>query len=372
MDARARVFNHHDPYDLKGTEEAFVTAMRENALFQQAGCADYARILREQDFDPASIQSMRDLERLPFLPTLYFKRHKLFAMDEKKLLIRATSSGTGGVKSHIGFDNLGMYYGGRMVLTMARRHRLFSPRPCNYLIFGYERTKENQTAISKTAYGATFFAPALHRTYALRWRNGKYELDLEGMKQALLRYSRSPFPVRFMGFPAYTYFFLSSLREEGIRLRLPAGSKVMFGGGWKQFYTQKVEKETVYRLVEEVLGVPESGCVEFFGAVEHPILYCDCARHHFHVPVYSRVIIRDVDTLKPVPYGTPGLVNLLTPMTKSMPILSVMTDDIGILHPPGSCGCGISSPWLEILGRVGVKDIVTCAAGAEEYLENQG
>ena len=65
MDARARVFNHHDPYDLKGTEDAFVAAMRENALFQQAGCADYARILREQDFDPASIQSMRDLERLP-------------------------------------------------------------------------------------------------------------------------------------------------------------------------------------------------------------------------------------------------------------------------------------------------------------------
>ena len=176
----------------------------------------------------------------------------------------------------------------------------------------------------------------------------------------------------FLSLAALVLLGRQAMALSAARLRLPAGSKVMFGGGWKQFYTQKVEKETVYRLVEEVLGVPESGCVEFFGAVEHPILYCDCARHHFHVPVYSRVIIRDVDTLKPVPYGTPGLVNLLTPMTKSMPILSVMTDDIGILHPPGSCGCGISSPWLEILGRVGVKDIVTCAAGAEEYLENQG
>lgn len=368
MDARALIFNHPDPYDLKGTEAVFVAAMRENALFQQTGCADYARILREQQFDPASIRSMDDLARLPFLPTLYFKRHKLFAMDEKRLLIKATSSGTGGVKSHIGFDNMGLYYGGRMVLTVANYHKLFSPKPCNYIVFGYQPTRENQTAISKTAFGATFFAPALRRTYALRWVSGKYELDLDGVKKALLRYAKEPFPVRFMGFPAYTYFFLSTLKDEGIRLQLPVGSKVMFGGGWKQFYTQKVDKEEVYRLVEDVLGVPESDCVEFFGAVEHPILYCDCKRHHFHVPVYSRVIIRDVDTLEPVPYGTPGLVNLLTPMTKSMPILSVMTDDIGILHPPGSCGCGIDSPWLEILGRVGIKDIVTCAAGAETFL----
>ncbi|MBR3866282.1 MAG: acyl-protein synthetase, partial [Butyricicoccus sp.] len=142
----------------------------------------------------------------------------------------------------------------------------------------------------------------------------------------------------------------------------------MFGGGWKQFYTQKVDKYTVYRLIEEVLGISERNVVEFFGAVEHPILYTDCKRHHFHVPVYSRVIIRDVDTLEPVPYGVPGLLNLMTPLAKSMPILSIMTDDIAILHPPGSCGCGIESPWLEILGRVGIKDIVTCAAGAQEFL----
>ena len=47
MDARARIFSHLDPYDLAGTEADFVEAMRENALFQQRHCADYARMLRE-------------------------------------------------------------------------------------------------------------------------------------------------------------------------------------------------------------------------------------------------------------------------------------------------------------------------------------
>ena len=45
-----------------------------------------------------------------------------------------------------------------------------------------------------------------------------------------------------------------------------------------------------------------------------------------------------------------------------------MTDDLGILHDGAECGCEITSPYLEIVGRVGLKDIKTCAAGAAELL----
>jgi hypothetical protein len=45
-----------------------------------------------------------------------------------------------------------------------------------------------------------------------------------------------------------------------------------------------------------------------------------------------------------------------------------MTDDLGILHDE-KCPCGVESPWLEILGRVGIKDIVTCAAGADALMK---
>ena len=60
--------------------------------------------------------------------------------------------------------------------------------------------------------------------------------------------------------------------------------------------------------------------------------------------------------------------NLITPMVDSVPVLSIMTDDLGILHEEG-CACQEESPWLEILGRVGIKDIITCAAGAGELLK---
>ena len=90
--------------------------------------------------------------------------------------------------------------------------------------------------------------------------------------------------------------------------------------------------------------------------------------NHFHVPVYSRVIIRDPNDFSPLPNGKAGLINLLSPMMQSAPLLSVMTDDLGILHDEG-CPCGAKSPWLEIIGRVGISDIITCAAGAEEFLK---
>ncbi len=370
-----RLFWSRKPYDLDGTEARFIAAMRENCLYQYKHCPDYRRILDEAGFDPHSIRSMDDLVRLPFLPTLYLKHHRMFSVAPGKLLIKATSSGTSsGTKSEIGFDAGSLIRGLGMVLTVGRYHKLWSARPVHYLIFGFQPARDNHTAISKTALGFTFFAPALSRTYALRHvKGGGYRPDMESMKAAFIRYASSKAPVRTIGFPAYTYFLLKEMKEAGICLKLPKGSLVTLGGGWKQFYAQKVEKKDFYKLVWEVLGVPESHVVEFFGAVEHPILYTDCRSHHFHVPIYSRVIIRDPDTMQPVPCGQVGLINLLSPMVRSVPLLSVMTDDIGILHDPAAegrpCPCGEKAPWLEIIGRVGVRDIVTCAAGAEELLK---
>ena len=362
-----KLFRWRSPYDPKGTKELFAAAMAENARFQAQHCPDYTRILREQ-----GVTDLTDPLSLPPLPTLYFKRHALFSLPESRLLIKATSSGTSGSMSRMAFDAGSLLRGLAMVWRMTRYHHLLSPVPCHYLILGYQPHRGNDTAFSKTGYGFTFFAPALSRTYALVWREGSYQLDLEGLRRRLLRCAGGPFPIRTIGFPAYTWLLLSQMEKEGIRLTMPKGSKITMGGGWKQFEGQQVEKAELYRLAESVLGISEENCVEFFGAVEHPILYTTCKHHHFHVPVYSRIVIRDPDTLEPVPNGTPGLVNLMTPMARSVPILSVMTDDLGILHDGGTCGCGIESPWLELLGRVGAKGLVTCAAGAADFLKGGG
>ena len=370
MDYRTKLFVYSKLYDHTGTDFLFVNAIRKNTAYHRRHCPAYAAILSQQKLNLRKIKAVNDLYKIPVLPTLYLKNHKLWSMSEEKIFWKATSSGTRGKKSQIGFDFKSLSYGAFMVIRAAAYHKLLSLKPVNYIILGYKPDHSNHSIASKAAFGATFFAPAIHLEYALNPTSGGYQPDLKGPKNAILKYARQPFPVRLIGFPAYTYFLLNEFKKDGIHLKLHPDSMVLLGGGWKEFDTEKVDKAELYTLITDVLGIPEKNCREFYGAIEHPIIYYSCKNHHFHVPSYSRVIVRDVKTLLPVKNGTIGLINLLTPMVESMPLVSIMTDDLGILHDGNECGCGINTPYFEVIGRVGIHDIKTCAAGANELLEN--
>lgn len=368
MGSRLRLFRLKKPFETAQSDELFLRAMRENCAYHYAHCPEYKQILDDAGFSPDDLKEYADIAKIPPIPTLFFKRHHIFSMPKRRIFIHATSSGTSGKFSDIGFDAGGLFAGLFMVLTVARGRGLLSPRPCHYIVMGYRPHRSNKTAIAKTAYGYTLFAPALSRTFALKYHDGKYTPDLDSVIDAIVKHSRSRFPTRFIGFPAYTWFVMKRMEERGIAVRLPRHSIIMLGGGWKQFYREQVDKSEFYEMAQRVLGVPEDHIIEAFGAAEHPILYCDCPHHHFHIPVYSRIIIRDVNTLQPVENGKIGLCNLLTPMVKATPIESIMTDDLAVLHDGQDCPCGIDAPYLEIIGRVGLKDIKTCAAGASDIL----
>jgi phenylacetate-coenzyme A ligase PaaK-like adenylate-forming protein len=365
-----RLFYHPRLYDLAGTEALFMRAIADNVRHHIRRCPEYAEILRLRDFSPDSLTGTEDLGRLPPITTLFLKRRALYSAPKERLILKSTTSGTSGRVGFMGLDLPTSLHGIGMIATTFLTHRLPSPRLTNYAVLGYEPAKHNKIGAARTAYAMTFSAPALRREYALRDTGDAYESNLDALCDALARYAKQNRPVRFIGFPAYFMFLLKELQKRGLRMRLHPRSLVILAGGWKQFFAERIEKPELYALSEETVGLGGSRIREFFGAVEHPIAYCDCANHHFHVPIYSRVLIRDVNTLEPVGYGVPGLLNLITPMVTSMPFSSVITDDIATLYPGESCGCGVTSPYFEIEGRVGMADIKTCAAGAAELLSD--
>ena len=129
MGDRYRLFTWKDPYDVAGTEDLFVSAMRDNCAFHYARCPEYRAILDHFQFRPERLQSTADLADLPFLTTLYLKSHRLFSLPQSRMLIRATSSGTRGKKSEIGFEAGGLWAGFHMVLRILRYHHFFSLVP---------------------------------------------------------------------------------------------------------------------------------------------------------------------------------------------------------------------------------------------------
>jgi phenylacetate-coenzyme A ligase PaaK-like adenylate-forming protein len=368
MNAKWKLFLQKDPYSIEKSTPLFLEAVKDDLRFHKDHCPEYARILTLANFDIDGIETEDDLYKIPVIPTLYLKRNHLFSMDESKLAVKATSSGTQGLHSQVGFDKKSLMYGIAMMFRYFSYHKLISLIPTNYIILGYEPSKHTQMGAVKTAYGTTKFAPALHREYALKDNGTSYDLNIEGLKNALIKYSKQSFPVRFVGFPSYMYYLAKTLKDSGISLKLKKGSKILLGGGWKQFSSEEISRDDFYTIIKETLGIGKENCFEFFSAVEHPLPYCKCQNGHFHVPVYSRVIIRDVQTLGPVPYGQKGLLSFVTPLVSSMPLTSVVTDDIAVMHDGSTCGCKIKTPYFDILGRAGVRQIKTCTADAAELL----
>ncbi len=366
MDCRGKLFFQKDPYRVSSA--LFVEAVRDNIRFQAAHCAEYAGLLKAQGLQPEMLRTEADLCRIPVIPTPYFKRNRLLSMPEKDIRLWATSSGTTGAHSVVGFDRRSFFYGLAMVWRFFSYHRLISAWPANYIVLGYEPSGHNRMGAVKTAFGATRLAPALHREYALKDTGSGYTPNLEGVVDALRRYEKQHFPVRFVGFPYLMYRLAEALREQGISFRLNQSSKVILGGGWKHMDHQEVDRDRFYALIDERLGIRRENCLEFFSAVEHPIPYCRCQNGHFHVPAYSRVIIRDVNTLEPLPMRQTGLLSFVTPLVYSMPLVSVMTDDLAALYDGSACGCGARTPYFELMGRAGERHIQTCAAGAAERL----
>ncbi len=368
MDVRKRLFSWRDPYDIAGTEALFVQAVKENISHHRACCLEYDKLVNHAKSNEKALSDGASLCEIPVLPTFFLKKKPLYSMDPMRGPIRATSSGTNGIVSRAAFDAGSLKRGYRMVRRVFHFHGLTARLPVRYLVLGYQPSPRNTMGAAQTAYGVTKLFPALSRDYALKDDGQAYRLDIPGLMDCVKRYAGGRAPVWLVGFPAYCHALLSLMEHEGLSVTLPKGSKILLGGGWKAAALEKADMASLRGMAKERLGIGVGDCKEFFSAVEHPVAYCDCSRHHLHVPIYSRVIVRDCETLAPLPYGKPGLLSFITPLVDSMPLTCVMTDDLAVLHPAEECGCGINSPYFTLLGRADLSGIETCAAGAASAL----
>ncbi len=370
MEARERLFSYSKIYDHEGSEGLFVAAMRESIDHHSRNCDFYRKLLHDSNFSAEEIKTMADCKRIPTIPAHFFKYHEILSVNRENIEVHATSSGTEGQKSQIFLDASSLRLGTKMAVKAMKHHGFISIIPTNYLMLGYEPKKGNEAGNIKVALGMTRFAPAKERVFVLRSLGENYEIDYFGVMKALISYNRQRLPVRIMGFPSYLYMLLKMMKESGIKpLRLNKRSLVLTGGGWKRFDDMMIDKAELYHMVETLLGIPAENCRDFYSAVEHSVAYPECKRHHMHVPIWSRVVIRDVKTLAPLGYNEPGFLSFISPLVSSMPISSIVMGDIAVLRDGKSCGCGIKTPYFEVIGRAGSAKVRSCAIAASELMK---
>ena len=363
----------NQPYEISDeTDALFVKAFREIIAWHKDRNSFYDTLLEKEGYRIDSLQIVDDLQYLPFIHANFFKLHETLSISRGSVVEHMTSSGTSGQKSQMFFDKWSIESSRRMVRFIYEENGFDRPdTETNFLLYAYEPTIGLEVGTTRTNTFLTSFAKPREVFYALRNTSDGYEFDRFGTIERLQRFASEGLPVRIHGFPSFMYFTLKLMEEMHIMLSLHPDSLVMFGGGWKGYANEEIPKEQLYTLIHERLGILPERIRDAYGSVEHSIPYIECSRHHLHIPIWSRLFVRDVRTLEVLGYEQSGFLNFVTPYITSVPAVSVMMGDLGLLHGPG-CACGAETPYFEVLGRAGLARNKSCAISASELLKGKG
>lgn len=372
LDALQDLWAYPNPYEQTQTEPLFVEAVKQCAIYHYKNNAFYKNWLDRHLFDPESIQSMEDIIRLPVLHANFYKTHVVKTAPDNNIVLNLTSSGTTGQKSQMFYDAWTIFCSDKSADTQFDYYGLITDEPTNFLLYSYEPAENVNVGTLRTRQMMRRYAKENELVYALKYTGGGHEFDLLGCIDTLFRFEKEGLPVRLLGFPAFLYFTLEKMREMGYPpLKLNERSLVMMGGGWKGFVDKQLTPAEFRAYIKERLGLPETCCHESYGAVEHGVAYIDCPNHHFHVPIYSRAFVRDVKTLEVLPFGQAGFMNVISPMNTTVPVVSLLLGDMVVMHEGKSCGCGVETPYFEIIGRAGTSRNKSCAIAASELLKKR-
>ncbi len=332
----------------------------------------YRQFAERNGIVPERIATAADAIALPPVHANFFKFHEIRSIALSQVAAHMTSSGTTGQKSQMFFDAFSIGHAREMVDHAMRARGVESKAAAHYLVNAYEPFEGIKVGTSNTNQYLMRYAPVAEQFWTLRHvGGGKHEFDSFGAVERLEGWARGQTPVRIIGFPAFLHFILERMRLTGREnLRLPEGSWVVFGGGWKGHADKAIPKEELYGNIGRQLGIASENIVETYGSVEHCIPYVDCRAHHLHQPTWSRVVVRDVKTLAPVPDGTPGFLSFVSPYITSAPAHCIVMGDLAVRHGADDCTCGDHpTAWFEVLGRAGITANKSCAAAAAELLK---
>ncbi|QXI03559.1 acyl-protein synthase [Pseudomonas tensinigenes] len=347
----------------------FDRAMAEISRFHCQQTPGYEAWINANGLHLNDLDSLDDWSRLPPVFANFFKQRLLLSSVGEDAL-ELTSSGTSGQKSRMRYDERSLA-GAQWMVAQIFRHYGWdtADTPCNYLLLSYEPQGRISLGTSFTDQFLCRFAPVNRVVYALRSTGEGHQFDVFGVISALQAFAEEGLPVRILGFPAFLWQALQRMQALCMPdLELPAESLVFFGGGWKTRAADEIPRQQLYSAIHRQLGIEISRCRDGYGAVEHAVPYIECARHRFHVPVYSKVFVRNPTDFCVQPYGQQGLLGFVSPYISSSPAHSVVMSDLATLHPGTSCDCGLASDWFELHGRAGTTAGRSCAMAAAQLL----
>src|SRR5579859_3835750 len=188
--------------------------------------------------------------------------------------------------------------------------------------------------------------------------DGTWTLDFDAVLAALNSSPVTRHPLLLLGTAFSFVHLLDFLAARDLRFQLPAGSRVMETGGYKN-RSRAMPKEELYALITERLGVTPESIICEYGMSElssqayavtgdkwqvaretTPSCHLSPVTCHFQFPPWARVQIVSPETGREVAHGESGLVRVFD-LANVFSVLAIQTEDMAVRRGDG----------FELIGR---------------------
>lgn len=317
--------------------------------YQYANNLPYRQFCDAKGVQPETATNWREI---PVFPTDAFKTHLVASFPLEEAVFANITSGTTspGQRGAVYRDELGreLTFLSNRLMTAAYLFPDFEAgQRCRVLLLA-------PSPAMAPSMGMALGMEATRKHFGTddsRFLLGRTGVDVTGLVSALREAEECGTPVALVGTTSAFVYFFKACERKNMYFRLPVGSRIADGGGYRGRFGE-VTRDDYYRKVVETLGVPPNHCVNTLGMAETGTNFFDsCLRdfvtgtskglRHKVPPPWTRVTAVSLDDLSPLPHGQVGLLRHYD-LTCLPTVMGVQTDNLGFTDAAGG---------FEIVGR---------------------
>lgn len=344
----------YEPFGVtqKEKERFFAKWLKEITKFHRERCVSYRHMLEAIGYDEKELPG---IENIPFLPVRVFKELDLSSVPYEDIFKTMTSSGTTGQRVSKIFLDRETASAQQKTLVRIVSDFTGSARLPMLIIDCPSVLKERAKFSARGAGILGFSIFARKKLYAL---DDDMDLQLEAVREFLKEHKGEMVLVFGFTFMIWQHFY-KKLKE--LKVNLPLENAILIhGGGWKKLVQEKVSSENFRKSLQEVCGIRK--VCNYYGMVEQTgCIYMECEAGHLHASTYSDVIMRRAKDFSVCDIGEKGIIQVLSPMPKSYPGHSLLTEDEGVQLGVDDCPCGRKGKYFQVIGRLKHAEIRGCS-----------
>jgi hypothetical protein len=319
-----------------------------------SACPIYRNIV-DRLFGGLSPEPYSRIEDIPFIPVSLFKERDLLCIPRDQVFKVLTSSGTTGQQvSKVYLDRRTADLQAK-ALVRTMQHFLGKDR-LPMVVLDHPGVVKDRTSFS--ARGAGILGMMQFGRQPIYALNDDMSLNLEGLADYIGKHQGER--IFYFGFTFMVWqHVVAELRKLGRKMP-PNKGALIHSGGWKKLEHARVSHEVFNEGVRSILGVDH--VINFYGMVEQVGgVFFENSLGRLQAPVFSDVIVRDPQTLAPLPPGQPGLVQVLSILPGSYPGHSLLTADLGQIDGVDHPEAGGFGRYFSIHGRAPRTELRGCS-----------